>query len=171
MAREKPADLFQSLIQGLSDLDVQVLRSVTRELSFERGAILMKEGDQGQSMMLILEGKVVVLKRANTPNPEVVASRGPGDILGEMNFVSGSTRSATIRAQTDVLVEMFPFDELVPLLAEYHRISSQIAWNLARILATRLGEATTRVWDLEGEVRLSTQQLDRWRARGVREKG
>lgn len=71
---------------------------------FERGAVLMRQGDIADHMYVIVRGRVRV-ERAHpaTPRPLCLAELGAGDVVGEMGIVLDAPRSATARALTDVV--------------------------------------------------------------------
>jgi len=79
------------------------------------GTDIIKEGDEGDSMFIILSGTVDILKTSNFVK---VASVGPGTFIGEGALVSGAPRNATCRAATSCRVAFFDlkaFNRLVTI--------------------------------------------------------
>ena len=77
-------------------------------LHYDKGELIMKEGDYGISIYKTLKGHVRVLKR--TGEKEIpLATLGPGEIFGEMTFLNRllETRSASVRAVDDVELEVW----------------------------------------------------------------
>ena len=63
--------------------------------AFPRGSVLINEGDQGDSLFIILSGKVKVFA-SNAAGKEVVIDfHGPGEYVGEMSL-AGAPRSASV---------------------------------------------------------------------------
>lgn len=62
------------------------------------GADLMREGDPGDSMLLLLEGEVLVLKDDDAGHVRELARVGPGTLLGETALLERVPRTATVRA-------------------------------------------------------------------------
>jgi glutaminase len=93
---------------------------------------ITRAGDGASSLLLVLSGHLTALVDGRR-----VAAFGPGSLIGEMGFLTGAPRSATVRADESCVVMEFPsFDGLEPtLVAELHR-------RLGVILAGRLAAAT-----------------------------
>ena len=84
-----------------------------RMLRYKRGDLIIKEGDFGVSIYKIVKGRVRIVKESG--NREVIlATLGPGQIMGEMTFLSGPSvaRSASARALEDVQLEVWHFSRL-----------------------------------------------------------
>ena len=62
------------------------------------GECIVREGDEGDSMYVVLQGRVEVL-REEGGQPFVLSELGPGDFFGEMALFSREKRSATVRAK------------------------------------------------------------------------
>jgi NADH dehydrogenase len=72
---------------------------------YEPGETIFNEGDAGDSLFMVLSGRVEILKRFG-PQARVVRTLGPGEYFGEMALLGRHPRSATARALTalDLLV-------------------------------------------------------------------
>ncbi len=84
-----------------SKLDAKVLRgiaAIASERKFKAGEYLMKQGESGIGLFMILEGKVRIEKSDAGGNNVELAENGPGDILGEMTVFDGAPRSASVVA-------------------------------------------------------------------------
>jgi NADH dehydrogenase len=88
---------------------------------YEPGETVFNEGDTGDSLYMILSGRVEVLKRFGE-EPRVVRMLGPGEYFGEMALLGRHPRSATTRAQTALDVLVLPgsdFSALAESLTEF----------------------------------------------------
>ena len=72
--------------------------------SFELGNIVVNKGDEGDSMYLILTGNARVLGQDSEGKEVSLATLKRGDIFGEQALLKEETRSATIRASSDLMV-------------------------------------------------------------------
>ncbi len=81
------------LFSGLEKKDLQTIAEVGREVMFEAGKTILKQGGPGLSFLLILEGKAEVRKKGKT-----VTSIGPGGFFGEMTVIDDKPRSADVVA-------------------------------------------------------------------------
>jgi CRP/FNR family cyclic AMP-dependent transcriptional regulator len=82
---------------GLSETECRDLMKSGTGVTFARGNILLREGDPGGTLYLILSGYVkVTMSSAGTD--VVLAVRGRGDLLGEFTVIDGKPRTATVVA-------------------------------------------------------------------------
>lgn len=88
-------DLFAELPKK----DIARLADVTVERHFEKGDVIVKEGEIGIAFYIITKGSVEVLKGYGTADEHVLAARvGTGAFFGEMALFDNQLRSATVRA-------------------------------------------------------------------------
>jgi len=101
-------DLFAPLTATERDS----LASCLRRAAYGSGEEIIRQGERGDSLFVILRGLVEV-RVASGEEQEVVNTLGAGRIFGEMSLLTGAPRSATVRAVDDV--------EVVPVTAEAFR--------------------------------------------------
>ena len=89
------------LFEGLNPKFLKGLASIATERSFKPGDYLMRQGESGIGLFIILSGKVRVEKTEASGREVELAENGPGDILGEMAVFDGSPRSASVAAATE----------------------------------------------------------------------
>ena len=85
---------FAGVMSG-ADLDRLAAKLLVK--SFPRGACIVRQGDIGTSMFILVDGKVNVTLHLRA-GEERVATLGPGNIVGEMSLLTGARRSATVTA-------------------------------------------------------------------------
>ena len=99
---------------------------------FSAGEVIIREGDPGRSVYVILDGRVRVFTRDNGDNELELATLGVGQFFGEMSFVSDKPRSSSVAAlELSVVVEL-SYDSMAKViehnqavkevLEEYHKI-------------------------------------------------
>jgi cAMP-dependent protein kinase regulator len=87
------------ILSSLSEYEVLTLADVLEEQSFEDGAIICKEGDDGDRFFLIKDGHAVCSKENPTDGTPVEATRlGKGDYFGEVALLTKEKRQATVKA-------------------------------------------------------------------------
>jgi CRP-like cAMP-binding protein len=64
----------------------------------EAGAFLLRQGDPATHVLMLVAGRVKVLRRSPDGDVLVLAVRGPGEILGDISVLGGDDRSATVVA-------------------------------------------------------------------------
>jgi CRP/FNR family transcriptional regulator, cyclic AMP receptor protein len=85
----------------------------------------------------VLEGEVEVRQ-----GDRVVATRGPGEYVGEIALLDKRPRTATVVATTSVSVEVLSRREFMSLLAQASELSAQILATVAQRLADLDAQAT-----------------------------
>lgn len=85
-------------LAALSEPDRTALVAQLRRRRFERGAVLLREGDQGEDFAILLSGRVKLVARAASGRTVLVGLRGPGAILGELGAIDGRPRTADVIA-------------------------------------------------------------------------
>lgn len=131
------------IFRGLSVEGLLHTLALAEHYPVAAGEAVFHEGDLGDSFYVVIAGDVVVEKSGDaTPVP--LAHLGPGSCFGEMGLVGDRTRSATVRAVTDV--------ETIRIDRQHVEARPQTAFviyrNIARILAGRLESSSDRVADL-----------------------
>lgn len=87
------------LFEGLEESDLDGLLAAARVLVLEPGQTLLREGDPGDEMYVVLEGDLEVSRRHGKVE-NVVAHRTAREVVGEMALLEQAPRSATVRAAT-----------------------------------------------------------------------
>jgi CRP-like cAMP-binding protein len=94
-------------------------------LRYLTGEIICREGDYDRSMYLITEGLVEVIKKhEHLAEDKTVATLHAGELFGEINFVFGKQRIATIRAAKDTIVYQLSYEQALPLMHNNHQLYS-----------------------------------------------
>ncbi len=75
-------------------------------MMFDAGETILREGDPGDTMFLVMEGTVRVETNGNAGNLHL-AELGRGACVGEVSVIMGAPRTATVTAITDVRVATF----------------------------------------------------------------
>ncbi|MDH5655309.1 MAG: cyclic nucleotide-binding domain-containing protein [Spirochaetia bacterium] len=80
--------------------------AITNDLFFKYGQtykpkeIIIREGDTGSEVYLIISGKIVVTEKVEKGSYRILNSLGPGEIFGEMAMLENAPRSATLISAT-----------------------------------------------------------------------
>lgn len=90
---DRDGSIHQALTDGLSAAGVAMLLEGAMELSCEAGQVVIKQGDGGLGMGVVLEGMLEVQHGDRT-----LAIFGQGELFGEISSVLGGTRSANVVA-------------------------------------------------------------------------
>lgn len=95
-----------ALFAGVSPKIIKKIATFPRAQEHPAGDIIIKEGDIGEFMFVVLSGQVDVIKAVG--DKEVfLATLPPGAFVGEGALVSGAPRNATVKAKTPVKIAYF----------------------------------------------------------------
>jgi diguanylate cyclase (GGDEF)-like protein len=103
------------------------LARLGHELEVPEGALLWKEGDPGDSVMLLLDGELEVVNEAAQGEEVLLRIVQPGGVVGEM-AAGGAPRSASIRARTYCRVMRVPSSDFRALLRARPDILEDMYW-------------------------------------------
>ena len=124
------------IFDKLSGEDLAPIAQAAEVESHSKGARIVKEGDVGDSLYVVLRGLVRIEKRG-----QVLAELGPKATFGEMAVLDAAVRSADAVAQEDTEVLKIGSDEFYDILHE----QSEIAEGVIKVLTRRLREADVRI--------------------------
>jgi CRP-like cAMP-binding protein len=99
------------IFHALSPDEIGHLLPYIKQRTYEPGAIIFNQGDAGNSLFIIEQGEVKVIR-----NGDITATLGPGSSFGEMALLSGEPRNATLAAAGTVrvwFIEKSFFDQLI----------------------------------------------------------
>lgn len=118
------------------------LAAIATERHYSAGTDIVSEGDAGIAMYVIADGTAAVV-HAGEADPRAVLHKG--DSFGEMALVDGRSRTATVRATTDVTCLALPRWDFI---AEV-RADDGLAMELLNRMSARIRELEHRVQELE----------------------
>ena len=137
-----PALASVPLFAGLGKRELKKVAGTATVAHVPAGQHVVREGFTAEAFYVILEGE------AHATGMPVRSHLGPGDFCGEMGLLDGSTRSASIVAETDVTAVKLPRKEFLDLVDRHSEIARALLADLAarvRRLETALREADARV--------------------------
>lgn len=132
------------LFQGVDPDASEELSKSFEYLDLSRGSVIFKEGEQGDSLYIVLSGKVKIGRKAADGRENLLAVMGPSDQFGELSLFDPGPRTATASALTDVRVARLPKAGLRPWLTD----RPDLAERLLRVIARRLRRTNNIVADL-----------------------
>jgi CRP-like cAMP-binding protein len=89
-------------LAGYPDAELELLASVAQPVTIPAGGLVCREGQAGQSCFIVVRGSIDVFKTLGAGD-RVLATLGPGAMVGQMALVDRAPRSASVRARTDTI--------------------------------------------------------------------
>jgi CRP-like cAMP-binding protein len=113
-------------------------------VKISKGSILFAEGDEGDHLYVIVEGKIKLGTSSGDGRENLLSILGPGEMFGELSLFDPNPRTSTATAVTDAKLLSLGQTKLIPWLTENPRVSL----NLLASLAQRLRRTNEAVGDL-----------------------
>ncbi len=136
-----------SLFAGLLPEEVEMLADLTQLRSFEPGETVFEQGDVGDSLYLLMEGSVDVVRRREDGSEHIIAVLNAKDFFGEMALIDKEFRSASIKAKTKVDMLCLTNENLHSFARVYKNGFTLVVINIARVLSIRLRETNEKLAD------------------------
>lgn len=137
------AELFKNiyLFKDLSSKELDALSEIALVETFNPGDEIFSEGDKAVSLFVIKFGTVRI-RRTGKDNAIDIAQLGTGGHFGEMAFVDGEPRSATVEALERSEIIRIDFDKLRNLFEQNPIMAVKFYRSLANFLCGRLRVTT-----------------------------
>jgi len=132
------------LFVGLDDESGDLLASALTTRTVVRGHVVFSEGDPGDRLFVVLDGKTKISRAAADGRENLLAVLGPGEMFGELSLFDPGPRTATATAVTDSTLASLDHDDLRPLMLA----QPAVAVELLRALAQRLRRTNEAMADL-----------------------
>jgi len=130
-----------SLFHGLPRPEIEAIADKLEERHYARNQVILWQGDPAEYLYLIKRGMVEITRLCATGHAEKLAYLKPGDVMGEVSLVTGTSCTATATALSQAHLLLIKREDFDGLLAHH----SSIAIGLARILGQRLSSTTARL--------------------------
>jgi len=125
--------------------DIAVLSGYMEVYRAQPGEILIREGDEGDFMVLIVEGEVDILKKSHRAEQQHMTSAGPGMTLGEMSMIDGEPRFATCMASQPTSFAVLTRDNMAKIILDHPGLGSKILVKMVTMLSLRLRQTSARL--------------------------
>jgi len=133
--------LFAELAPGM----LAVLEAESRVRRYPEGQVLFSEGDPGETLLILEEGRVKVSRFMAGGQEIVLAVQEAPASFGELALVDGAPRSATVIAQTPVVVRLLPRAALMGMIHN----EPTVAMALMQGLVGMIRDTNDRLSDLQ----------------------
>ena len=132
------------LFEALDDEGTTALRAGVTEVALARGERLFDEGDAGDALYVVLDGKVKLTRTSADGRENLISLIGPGEMFGELSLFDPRPRTMGASAVTDVRLAALAHDDLRSWLNG----RPDVAMHLLAALARRLRRTNEVMSDL-----------------------
>ena len=151
MGQERDLLRETEIFRNLTEDQIRKILKISREVTFAEGKVIMREGEDGDTLYIILEGTVEVVKslvrgdmddEENRKNKVFTRLDASGHaVFGEIALLETMRRTATIKTVTKCRFYEIKKDDFLNLAETDHELGFRILLNLARIVSARLRKA------------------------------
>lgn len=134
-----------SLLENFTPAEVRLLSHFMEVFRAAEGMEVIREGDGGDFMLIVVEGRVEVRKQDRWNTQQLIAEVEPGRVLGEMSMIDGEPRFATCVAVQPTLVAVLDRESLARIIVEQPLLGAKILMELVLMLSQRLRATSDRL--------------------------
>ncbi len=122
------------LFAALDDEAAAALKATMTSREVSRGEVLFTEGDPGDRLYIIVDGKIKLGRASGDGRENLLAILGPGEMFGELSLFDPGPRNATATAVADTSLLGVGSDDLATWLNGRPDVARQLLRSLARRL-------------------------------------
>jgi CRP-like cAMP-binding protein len=136
------------VFEDFTDEEVLTISHYSEKKFYQRDEVVFKEKSKDASLYVVLSGKLEALAHTSDQKRISLSFIDEGEVFGELSFLDGKIRSATIVAVTDVELLQITRQEFDRLRLEHPDIASKLIMDLARVVSLRLRNADKFIVDI-----------------------
>ena len=118
--------------------DIDLLASYMRVYHARPEQLLIREGDLGDHMLLLIRGEVDIYKQNLMGEKQLMTSVIPGMTLGEMSMIDGEPRFATCVALKETTFGVLTREDMVKIILDKPSLGAKVLIKLVTMLSQRL---------------------------------
>ena len=139
------------LLENFSPAEVRLLAHFMNVYQAPAGVEIIREGEGGDFMLMVIEGRVEVVKRDRSNMPQVIAEVDAGKTLGEMSMIDGEARFATCVASEPTVLAVLDRENLARIIVEQPMLGAKILMQMVLMLSQRLRSTSGRLLQMMDE--------------------
>ncbi|MBN1697583.1 MAG: GGDEF domain-containing protein [Spirochaetales bacterium] len=128
------------LFSRLKDSDIATIAEYSEFRDYDDDAVIFEEGTFGESLFIVKQGAVRIIKREEGKKDRDIARFIPGDLFGDLDLFEDSPRTATALAEEDTTLLIFPapYIQFTELINKYPDIFARVLHVLLATVAGRI---------------------------------
>ena len=125
------------MFSRLNDRELLRVMQAVQVQSFKADDVVIREGDKGEELFIVLEGRVRVLR-----GEERLTELGQGEHFGEMALIRAVPRSASVVSDGPCELLVIRRADFFNILRQEHEVAVKILWQFLGSLADRLDQTS-----------------------------
>jgi CRP-like cAMP-binding protein len=136
---------YSPLFENLNLAEIRLMSHFMQVYRAPVGQEVIREGDAGDFLMYVIEGRIEVFKQDRHDAPRLIAVVEAGKTLGEMSMIDGEPRFATCIAATTTVMGVLTRENLARIILEQPILGAKILMELVLMLSQRLRQTSARL--------------------------
>ena len=134
---------FSPMFENFNLAEIGLLSQFMQAYRSEPGAEIIREGETGDCLVFLIEGKIEVFKQDRWNAPRLIALILPGQSFGEMSMIDGEPRFASCVAAEVCTVAVLSRDSLARIILEQPTLGAKLLMELVLMLSQRLRQTSS----------------------------
>jgi len=135
------------LFERLTERELLRVMQAVEVRQYKDGEVVIKEGDKGDELFIVLDGKVRVSRGDTT-----LTHLGPGEHVGEMALIRSVPRGATVTAVGQAELISIRRADFFEILRKEHEVAVKMLWQFLGVLADRLDQTNSQLHNAKREL-------------------
>ena len=154
ISKIEPEDSFIDILSEVplfDSFETNELSMLAKHMNFvgiDKDAFLFREGDKGDYVCFVLQGRLDVIKKTENNDTIKIATLTKGDSIGEMSILDQIVRSATIKACETSKVVSLSQNDFELILNDYPKIGVKILKGLSRYMSMNIRRTSKMFADM-----------------------
>lgn len=137
--------LYSPLLENFNLPEIRLLSNFMQVFRAPPGVEIIREGEPGDFMLLLIEGRVEVFKQDRWNAPRLIAVLEAGATVGEMSMIDGEPRFASCTSAEPTLVAVLSRESLARIILEQPILGAKVLMELSLMLSQRLRQTSARL--------------------------
>ncbi|MBT3344849.1 MAG: cyclic nucleotide-binding domain-containing protein [Gemmatimonadetes bacterium] len=160
---EREDELYEILsrvpiFQDLGRREFERVRGILHRRSYSEGEAIVREGDVGVGMYVILAGEVSIVQQGLDGTPLELAVFGPGDFFGDQVLLDESPRTASAITRSPTRAVGFFRPDLLELIERNPRLGLKIVMRLSHMISVRLRQTNRLLKEARDRTRKAEEE-------------
>jgi len=138
---------FSPLFENFNLAEVNLLSQFMQVYRAEPGTEIIREGETGDFLVFLIEGRIEVFKQDRWNAPRLIALIGQGQSFGEMSMIDGEPRFASCVAAEACTIAVLSRESLARIILEQTTLGAKLLMELVLMLSQRLRHTSSRLME------------------------